>query len=45
MVAVQEVKAQHDPDLVVLETDDCLFKDPKFRCEVLGTPPNEQLES
>lgn len=45
MVAAQKVKAQDDPDLVVLETDDCLFKDPKFRWEVLETPPNEQSQS
>ncbi len=30
--AVQKVKAQDDPDLVVLETDNVLFKDPGFRC-------------
>ena len=28
---MQTVKAQDDPDLVVLETDDILFKDPGFR--------------
>lgn len=26
----KEVKAQMDPDLLVLETDDCIFKDPGF---------------
>ncbi len=31
--AVQKVKAQDDPDLVVLETDDILFKEPGFRCD------------
>lgn len=29
--AEQKVKAQDDPDLVVLETDDILFKEPGFR--------------
>ncbi len=31
MHAVQKVKAQDDPDLVFLETDDVLFKEPGFR--------------
>jgi L-ascorbate peroxidase len=26
----REVKAQMDPDLLVMQTDDCLFKDPDF---------------
>ena len=29
---VQEVKDQHDPELLVLETDNVLFKDDGFRC-------------
>ncbi len=28
---LQEVKAKDDPDLVTMETDDALFKDPGFR--------------
>ena len=29
---LQEVKAQKDPELLVLETDNVLFKDEGFRC-------------
>ena len=32
VAAVQEVKRQTDPDLLVLETDNVLFKDDGFRC-------------
>lgn len=42
---MQEVKEQSDPELVVLETDNVLFKDDGFRSGTPPPPPPHSLPS